>query len=250
MQAHLTKVSLALLSTVFLLGCQDMGSEPVGPEGPQFDKKGTGDCATKPHNLHCHGDGGDGGGGPKPEGVLVDVIVTVGMKTDLNLPPQQMELVRNEKKGLVDLRGLAPKLTGEPYFRLEIAMTDTHAIPWDIVCETGHGDTAEKLMEEVFSNLIKPATEWEVLVTIDTSAPMNGDHKIWAFNEAGSGLVKVAPSKAVISGDINTNSFSVTFSGGQVKLGGTLEEPSPPDGVASQLFCDNQDEITFTVGGG
>ncbi len=36
MKAHLTKLSLALLSTVFLLGCQEQGSGPVGPEGPQF----------------------------------------------------------------------------------------------------------------------------------------------------------------------------------------------------------------------
>ena len=36
MKVHLTKVSLALLSTVFLLGCQEQGSGPVGPEGPQF----------------------------------------------------------------------------------------------------------------------------------------------------------------------------------------------------------------------
>ncbi len=55
MKAHLTKVSLALLSTVFLLGCQDMGSEPVGPEGlgPEFTHK----------NGAEHGKGGGGGGG-------------------------------------------------------------------------------------------------------------------------------------------------------------------------------------------
>ena len=43
MKAHLAKLSLALLSTVFLLGCQDMGSEPVGPEGlgPEFGHKTT-----------------------------------------------------------------------------------------------------------------------------------------------------------------------------------------------------------------
>jgi len=42
MKAHLTKLSLALLSTVFLLGCQDMGSGPVGPDElvPQFGKGG------------------------------------------------------------------------------------------------------------------------------------------------------------------------------------------------------------------
>ena len=49
MKAHLAKVSLALLSTVFLLGCQDMGSEPVGP-GPEFDKPGS-VC-----EAHCHDD--------------------------------------------------------------------------------------------------------------------------------------------------------------------------------------------------
>ncbi len=60
MKAHLAKLSLALLSTVFLLGCQEQGSEPVGPDGPQFDKKGTGTCdaATNPANPafpgHCH----------------------------------------------------------------------------------------------------------------------------------------------------------------------------------------------------
>ena len=54
MKAHLAKLSLALLSTVFLLGCQDMGSEPVGPEGlgPEFNKPNSGNCGL----VHCHGD--------------------------------------------------------------------------------------------------------------------------------------------------------------------------------------------------
>ncbi len=62
MKAHLTKLSLALLSTVFLLGCQDLGSEPVGPEGAQFDKKGTpftpcpGGVGSRNIDGHCHGD--------------------------------------------------------------------------------------------------------------------------------------------------------------------------------------------------
>ena len=37
MKAHLAKLSLALLSAAFLLGCQERGSEPVGPGGPQFN---------------------------------------------------------------------------------------------------------------------------------------------------------------------------------------------------------------------
>ena len=66
MKSNLTKVSIALLSVVFILGCQDLG--PVGPDGlvPQFDKKGTeGDlCPDGIQNVgpfrdakgHCHGD--------------------------------------------------------------------------------------------------------------------------------------------------------------------------------------------------
>ena len=44
MNAHLTKVSLGLLSAVFILGCQDLGSGPVGPDGlvPQFKRGGNG----------------------------------------------------------------------------------------------------------------------------------------------------------------------------------------------------------------
>ena len=42
MKSNLTKLSVALLSAVFILGCQDMGSGPVGPDGlvPQFAKGG------------------------------------------------------------------------------------------------------------------------------------------------------------------------------------------------------------------
>ena len=50
MKAHLTKVSLALLSTLFLLGCQEQGSGLVGP-GPEF------------HHRDGHSKGGGGGGG-------------------------------------------------------------------------------------------------------------------------------------------------------------------------------------------
>ena len=60
MKAHLAKVSLALLSAVFLLGCQEQGSEPVGPEGlgPQFAAK---KCTADPTLPGCGGDDGDDG---------------------------------------------------------------------------------------------------------------------------------------------------------------------------------------------
>ena len=57
MKAHLTKVSLALLSAAFLLNCQDQGSGPVGPEGlgPEFIHKGE----DKVHGGPKGGGGGD-----------------------------------------------------------------------------------------------------------------------------------------------------------------------------------------------
>ena len=67
MKSNLTKVSLALLSAVFILGCQDQA--PVGPDGlvPQFDQKSNDpfcpDGVTSRDNKgHCHGDDGDTGG--------------------------------------------------------------------------------------------------------------------------------------------------------------------------------------------
>ena len=56
MKAHLAKVSLALLSAVFLFGCQEQGSEPVGPDGLEIQ-------AMK-------GGKGKGGGGGKAVGTL------------------------------------------------------------------------------------------------------------------------------------------------------------------------------------
>ncbi len=58
MNAHLAKLSLALLSAVFLLGCQEQGSSPVGLEGlgPELDKRGSGSCAAAASGGHCHGD--------------------------------------------------------------------------------------------------------------------------------------------------------------------------------------------------
>ena len=68
MKSNLTKVPLALLSAVFVLGCQDQASGPVGPDdlGPQFAK---------------------GGFKGKPPPVLEDLLTLAGgMKTDQDLP--------------------------------------------------------------------------------------------------------------------------------------------------------------------
>ena len=54
MKFDLAKVSLALMSAVFILGCQDQGSGVVGPDGlsPQFAKKDK-NCVTPPLHKSC-----------------------------------------------------------------------------------------------------------------------------------------------------------------------------------------------------
>ena len=57
MKSDLTKLSLALLSAVFILGCQDLGSGPVEAVDlePQFNSPFSGPCIER----HCHGDEAD-----------------------------------------------------------------------------------------------------------------------------------------------------------------------------------------------
>ena len=74
MKAHLAKLSLALLSAVFLLGCQERGSGPVGPEG-------LGVQANKTEEDHTHGKGG--GDKDNPEGPNVDVTLTDGITSGI-----------------------------------------------------------------------------------------------------------------------------------------------------------------------
>ena len=84
MKSDLVKVSLALLSAVFVLGCQDVGWGPVGPDGPQFDKRGkTGALCGGPgepvrdENGHCHGDE-ETTGNPRYSVKLTGDIFSVG----------------------------------------------------------------------------------------------------------------------------------------------------------------------------
>ena len=82
MKSSLTKVSLALLSAVFFLGCQDMGSGPVGPDGwgPQF----THNDPDKVHGGPKNGGGGDDG--TKVSWSLADHVVPKARDHDDQVP--------------------------------------------------------------------------------------------------------------------------------------------------------------------
>ena len=64
MKAHLAKLSLALLSTVFLFGCQDMGSDPLGPEGLGIQAAKVKECPGHPSCKE-----------PPPLGTTFDVTI-------------------------------------------------------------------------------------------------------------------------------------------------------------------------------
>ena len=140
---HLTKVSLALLSAVFLLGCQEQGSGPVGLEGPQFDKKGTpGDpCpggGVRDGTGHCHGDDGDGSGDPR---------FTVTMEGDILAG--EHEGVRRKNNILMDLfytvdfTSLREQLTcGDPNFPITEPQTANQNSVF-LGVFGGHGDGSD-----------------------------------------------------------------------------------------------------------
>ena len=260
MKAHLTKVSLALLSTVFLLGCQDLGSGPVGPEGPQFDKADFGGPCPVERDVkgHCHG-GGDGGGGGN-QFVFVDVELTGWMKTDPLDEINQMELAR--KPGIMKIRANTEK-AGTPFLHFAIDMEFTLAaslLDLNANCEWSGRVEQTPENEQFAADSMLPGIlndslviERSVLVVIDESAlvetvtgsgvyvGVSEDNRmnIWpGFRVLGSPMVTVV-------GDPAGDDFTATFSGGKVDMRGI------PPGERNQIIlkCNIFDDITFTVVG-
>ncbi len=251
MKAHLANVSLALLSTVFLLGCQEQGSGPVGPEGPQFDKP---DPTT---GLHDHGD--DGGGGN--QFVFVDVELTGWMKTDPLDQINQMELAR--KPGIMKIRANTEK-AGTPFLHFAINMENTLAAIKSVEdlnnnCEwSGRVEQTPENEDWVLAFLLPlilfdPIKERSVLVVIDESAfvetPSGSGVFVSESEDNGMNIlpgffVRGAP-KVTLVGHPAGDDFEATFSVGKVELAGS------PSWERNEihLSCNISDDITFTVVG-
>jgi hypothetical protein len=74
---HTIRTGGASAALVAVLGlafaCSESPTEVATDDlAPQFDKKGTGDCETKPHNVHCHGEDP----APPPPSEQVDFDIT------------------------------------------------------------------------------------------------------------------------------------------------------------------------------
>ena len=82
MKSHLTKVSLAFVSALFILGCQDLGTSVEASDGlgPQFAKGGKKGKPDKPG-----GGGGGGGGSGNTEAFELDLaggMLVTGLDVD------------------------------------------------------------------------------------------------------------------------------------------------------------------------
>ena len=264
MKPHLAKLSLALLSAVFLLGCQERG--PVGPDGsvPLFHGK----PCKGPHKNDGGCGGGGGGDGPKKN--LVDVTVTGGMKTDPDAP-QKMDVFVKKKNDRVLLPANVDRSTKSPYFFLQIAMTTTHNAAEGVVVDgfnevvieddgsilyknstdplcVASGVWEDSQLIEIFNRLRLPSVERAVRVVIDAPTLMGGvsSSEAHAIQIGIDGIffeVRGPTLTVSVVGDVNSNDFTATFRGGRLNAGfGTRTGPA--------LSCDNLDAITFTVGGG
>ena len=142
MKTHLAKLSLALLSAVFLLGCQEQGSEPVGLDGlgPEFAPGGG---------------GGKGGSGKKGGAALADVTLEDGWLTTAG--PEVVSFKDGKKK-------IEFEYQGDGGFSWAAKMTNTHdaGIADGILnyCVLGGADDdpPEKELELLFDQLIKGET--------------------------------------------------------------------------------------------
>ena len=234
MKTQNVTTALAFLVAAFMWGCQEQGSSPVGPDGlgPQFDKKGSGDCFPKPHQEHCHN--GDGGKGGKVKFTLVNVSVGGGMQAAV----QEMELEVKED---------VLRLAARPPVKLKIAMINTRKLNFLTECfQTGSGAPNDALAATLFEKLVLNEIDdtHDVFVLIDTRV-LDGpseDHRIVIFGDG----IKVQDAPMVTAGDISGD-FTATFSGGNIELTGI---PTGGNfGSHVHLTCPIQtgDDITFDV---
>ena len=261
MKSHLAKVSLALLSVVFVLGCQDQASGPVGLDGlgPQFAKK----CPSPP----CAKDDDGGGGGPTVADATV--VLSVGMGTS----SAQNVRIQRESDAEIHFEDVRDE-TGASTFSSSIALTVTHAaVLADLKdgslgasgCVVKPANTPADVMRGLVDNFLDDGVQIRFfLLGIDKtgltsvgSASTSAGHQIGStFTDDATGQLislvgagtnkKLLPSLSatveVTGGDINGD-FTVEFRGGAVSVRDRTGRVR--DHV--ELACPNLDRIRVTV---
>ncbi len=259
MKFNLTKISIALLSAVFILGCQDQGSGPVGPDGlvPQFDRKSDDqfclDGVTLRDKGHCHGDDGDTGGGD----ASVSVTMSGGMTTNgmqlMQISEKRKEVRMNANEG------------DEPYFQLAMNLINTHAAGHDgdnirfekitgdildgnnatLCVQEGRDAPNNKAAEAAFDLLIQPpGLDFDLLRIVVVIDKRGEDHRFSTFGTERLDLVRVRTPNVTVIGPFTPANFTAEFIGGNIHL-----HAGTDSGQQLHLTCDIQpgDEIKFDV---
>ncbi len=242
MKAHLAKVSLALLSAAFLLGCQEQGSGPVGLEGlgPEFGHKDS-------HNPGGGG-GGDGGGGTGR--AVADVTITGGMVTD---DPESQPVNLSENDNTLKINASAFDIAE---IELRISLTTTLAAEIGACTMNREGTGKEASLFGRLSDLAQERMGFFVDIDKNNLGFASKDHKIsvtWKEGENGPFDVAIrfakldpeAGSPTVTleaDEDINGN-FTATFSGGSVVL--RDRDGKPKDHLT--LVCPNLDDVLIAL---
>ena len=261
MKSHLAKVSLALLSAVFVLGCQDMGSGPVAPDdlGPQF-AKAIKNCDPEKGPVHRSCKDGDGGGGPTAADATV--VLSDGMTSTA-----QDVRIQRESDSEIHFEDVRDG-TGASTFESVIALTATRlealadlddgGFPGSSGCVVKPANTSEAVMRGLLAKLSDGVQVRFFLLSIDKTAlgSASKGHGIGSTFTDGTGqlislmgagtkkrlLPGVSATVALISGNINGD-FTVEFSGGAVSVWDRTGKVK--DHV--DLVCPNLDKITAAV---
>ena len=251
MKAHLAKLSLALLSAVFLLGCQDLGSEPVGPEGLGIQL-----ARKKPPK--------DGGGGGT---VPADITVTGGLVTqDLTDGTPNTQVVGFKDSGTeIELSATDPKSVR---INLAFNMINTLAATRLVCVQSGRGSPDDEQLNTLFNllqhdvrtiNFFFVGIDKTVLVE-DTDNPgvfvgASEDHRIAAnghvdgttrlFKVATFGNLPDVPEITVSKSGNITSGLTFVFTGGSIRLGNLGGTRTAQDNF--YLTCPNLDTITMVL---
>ena len=217
MKSDLVKLSLALLSAVFILGCQDQGSGPVGPDGlvPQFAK--VKNCDPPDPHPSCNEEGGRGGSVP------ANLTMTGGMTTASTQPVEFQDF----ENILAFSNFVHQPIT------LTMALSATHGAPRN-ECTPFLRKKAtpnEDDLDDLFDKLIDPSQvrDGGFFVRIDKNALGESDEHsiqvVWE-DEDGSFNVSVGShsrtqagaSFVTLVGNLSKASVTVTFTGGSIRL--------------------------------
>ena len=250
MKAHLAKLSLALLSTVFLLGCQEQASSPVEPDGvaPLFRP-------TCNENPGCSKDKGGGGtkGGDKS---TVSVELSGGMVTT---GPQLVQLSGpNNAKTLT--------LGGPASYTMNLVKTrDAGLADFGTNCVSqGEFNGDFKSREKMLAKIVDPIQPRHINVTIDKAADdqeslKNNINSPWREDSESGNLI----SMSAIAGNGNKEAFALLPGAKGPKV--TAVATGDPDvteytfaanfgimwirqlGFSGLVVCHNRDVVVVTV---